>query len=117
MPKTFAQIVAEGSYTAARVARQAAADLKKEAIATKVREEKERRERRKKEKESSKENLTEKSLERENDSDDDIASVIIVYDDDNQFPPKHSLVTAVGTLSCAFSIFVPCLACYRGSLA
>ena len=74
VPKTFAQIVAEGSYTAARVARQAAADLKKEAIATKVREEKERRERRKKEKESSKENLTEKSLERENDSDDDIAS-------------------------------------------
>ena len=56
VPRTFAQIVAEDSYTAARIARQTAADLKRESIATKKREEKERRENRRKEEENGKEN-------------------------------------------------------------
>ena len=50
-PKTFAQIVAEPSYTNARVARQQAAEQKKEALAAKLREEKLLRDKRRAEKE------------------------------------------------------------------
>ena len=50
-PRTFAQIVAEPSYTNARVARQQAAELKREAAAAKLREEEQQREKRKKERE------------------------------------------------------------------
>jgi hypothetical protein len=71
-PRTFAQIVAETSYTTARVARQQAADLKREAAATKLREEKQLRENRRKEKEKRrKEGLEKEGSTSESDGDDD----------------------------------------------
>ena len=73
-PRTFAQIVAETSYTAARVARQKAAELKREAAAAKLREEKQLKENRKKERENRKKVRVEKEVsasESESDSDDD----------------------------------------------
>ena len=72
-PRTFAQIVAEPSYTNARVARQQAAEQKREAVAAKLREEKQQRENRTKERdERKKEKLERQASESESESDEDV---------------------------------------------
>ena len=77
-PRTFAQIVAEPSYTNARVARQQAAEQKREAAAAKLREEEQQRENRKKEREEKqqreKENRRKEREERKREKLDEQAS-------------------------------------------